>query len=301
MIFTIRWLWLICVIMLSQLAFADEPPGANQERLTAAFQAAEKAATKGPAVIKLLDEANLTLPDGEWFVPAAEAERIMDALGNGTSSSTDGLILSPAADSQWMVVVNWVKEGYVRDGDAKEWQADSLLESVREATEKQNEERVRRGLPALDIVGWIEPPTYDGKAHRLVWSISARDRGAPADVPQTINYNTFALGRDGFFSLGLITDSASIGVDKAVVRQLLDHLIYVPGKGYNDFDQSTDRVAAYGLTALVGAVAVHKLGLLAVIGVFLLKAWKLGLVGLAAAAAVVRRFVQWRRPPAEKQ
>ena len=40
------------------------------------------------------------------------------------------------------------------------------------------------------------------------------------------------------------------------------------GKRYTDFDSSTDKVAAYGLAALVAGVAAKKLGLLAIAGAF---------------------------------
>jgi uncharacterized membrane-anchored protein len=147
----------------------------------------------------------------------------------------------------------------------------------------------------MDIIGWTQPPTYDGKTHRLVWSLSGRDRGAPANMPQIINYNTYALGRDGYFSLNLITDGSAIATDKSVAHALLGSLNYAPGKRYEEFNGSTDKVAAYGLTALVGVVAAKKLGLLALIGVFLLKAWKIALIVLAGGAAAVRRF--FRRAP----
>jgi uncharacterized membrane-anchored protein len=281
-------------------ALADEPPSdrAKQvEQFKAAWDAAKKAAMHGPAEIKLLDQASLKLTEGEMFVPSAEANQIMKALGNGTTPARFGLVTDAKSDSDWMIDVIWVQEGYVRDGDAREWQADALLESLREGTESDNTERAARGIPALDIIGWIEPPVYDGAAHRLVWSLSARDHGAPAAEPQTINYNTYALGRDGFFSLGLITDSTSIDSDKTIVRELLQTLTYNPGKRYEDFSASTDKVAAYGLAALVGAVAVKKLGLLALAGVFLLKIWKIGLLVIAGAWAAVRRIFKKGGPP----
>ena len=103
-----------------------------------------------------------------------------------------------------------MKAGYVKDDDAKNWNADQLLSSLKEATTDQNEDREKRGFPAVEITGWIEPPAYDGTTHRLVWSLSLREEGAPADRPQTINYNTYALGRDGFFSLNLVTSSNSV-------------------------------------------------------------------------------------------
>jgi len=40
------------------------------------------------------------------------------------------------------------------------------------------------GVPALDILGWVEPPNYNISNHRLVWSIKkAADRGAAPNIP----------------------------------------------------------------------------------------------------------------------
>lgn len=296
--------WLPLVLALAMCGFAPAhaqneaapKPPVNAE-LDAAWEAAHKTAVVGPAEVKLLDQAALKIPAGEVFIPATEADRIMAAMGNARNPRRQGMIVARSDAARWIVDVDWTKEGYVRDGDAKEWKADELLESLREGTETDNEGRLARGIPAMDIIGWVEPPTYDPATHRLVWSLSARDRGAPANLPQTINYNTYALGREGFFSLDLITGSDTIGADKQVARDLLASLDYVPGKRYQDFNGSTDKVAAYGLAALVGAVAVKKLGLLAVIGVFLLKVWKLALLALAGIGAAVRRF--FRRRDAE--
>ncbi len=280
---------------------ATDPTPANQAdreaQMKAAWGAAGKVAKRGPAEIKLLDEANLKLTDDEVFVPAAETNKIMELMGNGNSPSRFGLIASRRQDAEWFIIVSWIKEGYVRDGDAKEWQADALLDNLRKDTETGNIERVARGIPALDVVGWVEPPTYDGATHRLVWSLSLHDHGATATLPQTINYNTYALGRDGYVSLNLVTPSDRIAVDKAVVRDALDTLVFLPGKRYGDFDQSTDKVAEYGLAALVGAVAVKKLGLLALAGVWLFKVWKLGAIAIVGAAAAVRRFFSRRDRP----
>jgi uncharacterized membrane-anchored protein len=273
-------------------------PAEQEAELKAAWEAAGKTATLGPADIKLLDQATLRLEGDQLFVPAAEANQIMRALGNGTSEARFGLVFSRRNDAQWMIDVKWVKEGYVRDGDAKEWQADALLDSLREGTEGGNTERAARGMPELDVVGWVEPPTYDAATHRLVWSLSLRERKAAADVPQTINYNTYALGRDGFFSLDLVTLADTIASDKDVVRRMLDTLTYVPGKRYDDFNESTDKVAAYGLAALIGAVAVKKLGLLALAGAFLVKIWKIAAIAAIGGIAALRRVFRRRQPPA---
>jgi len=277
----------------SALHAQDVSPQVKSE-IQAAWQAAAKAAVAGPAQIKLLDQATLTIRPDQVFIPAAEANRVMSALGNSSSPSRYGLVVSKNDNAPWMVDVDWTKEGYVRDGDAKDWQPDQLLENLKEGTEQDNPARIARGLPALDVTGWVEKPTYDQRAHRLVWSLALRDRGAPANEPETINYNTYALGREGYFSLDLITGSDTINSDKLVARELLGSLNYFPGKRYEDFSSSTDKVAAYGLAALVGVVAVKKLGLIGLIGVFLLKIWKLAAIAIAGGAAALRRFFRLR-------
>ena len=70
--------------------------------------------------------------------------------------------------------------------------------------------------------------------------------------------------------------------DKTAVLALLDNLNYVDGKRYADFDSSTDKVAEYGLAALVAGVAAKKLGLFAVIAAFLAKFAKVGILAAAA-------------------
>ena len=287
-------LFAACAMAAAHSAHAAIPAAAEAEQ-RAAWAAANKTAVIGPAEIKLLDQAKLKIPADEVFIPSAEANRIMSAMGNDANPRRFGLIVGRKKDSDWLVDVEWVKEGYVRDGDAKEWQADAMLDSLKQGTEDGNSRRVAKGLPALDVVGWVQPPAYDTATHRLISSLSLRERGAAANQPQTINYNTFALGREGYVSLDLISGADRIAGDKAVARDLLASLEYAPGKRYQDFNGSTDKVAAYGLAALIGVVAIKKLGLLAVIGVFLLKAWKLGALAIAGGAAAIRRVIKSRQ------
>ena len=65
-------------------------------------------------------------------------------------------------------------------------------------------------------------------------------------------------------------------------QELLSAVTFNDGKRYTDFDASTDKVAAYGLAALVAGVAAKKLGLLAVAGAFILKFAKVFALGAAA-------------------
>ena len=115
-----------------------------------------------------------------------------------------------------------------------------------------------------------------------MWSVAAKHKDDGAQSDPTVNYNTYALGREGYITLDLITQQSQVPKDKGAVLALLNNIDYVEGKRYADFNSSTDKVAEYGLAALVAGVAAKKLGLFAVIGAFLLKFAKVGLIAVAA-------------------
>jgi uncharacterized membrane-anchored protein len=284
-------------------AFAQSSPPSEAQRqaeLNAALSAANKTGTDGPSDVALIDQAVLKLPAGYFFVPKTEGLRVLHALGNAVddpafASSFVGLALGKHPTDGWIVVIRYIKEGYIKDDDAKNWNADELLNNIREGAEQANQDRARRGFPELQVVGWIEPPAYDATTHRLVWSLMAQQKQQPDVGPKGVNYNTYALGRDGYFSLNLLSSSDRIATDKAVARELLADLSYNAGKRYEDFSSSTDRVAEYGLLALVGGVAVKKLGLLALIGAMVLKFAKVIILGVAALGAGIMKF--FRRKP----
>jgi len=274
------------------------PPdeAARRAELNAAWQAAGQAGVKGPNVVTLIDQARLKLPSGYFFVPKAEGIRVLRALGNLVNDATFvGLVVGAGQHDTWIVVIRYVKEGYIKDDDAKNWNADELLKNIKEGVDEGNKDRLARGFPEVDVLGWIQQPAYDAETHRLVWSMLAKDKGQPDNEPKGVNYNTYALGRDGYFSLNLLSDSVHIAGEKAVAEELLADLSYNSGKRYEDFSASTDRIAAYGLAALIGGVAAKKLGLFALLIAFVLKFAKAILVGAAVFGASVMRF--FRRKP----
>lgn len=281
-------------------ALAQQPapkPPPEQDRLAeaqAAWKAASAVAVRGPASVPLRDQATLALPQGMVFIPQAEAVRLSRAMGNRPGDTLVGIVTSPKDDEQWLVFVNWVAEGYVHDDEAQDLDADTVLQGLREATEDANKDRVVRGFPELDILGWNEPPRYDANTHFLSWSVSLKDKAA-ADTDRVVNFNTRALGRNGYFSLNLVTDQASFAGDRGVAATLLSGLDYDNGKRYADFNSATDHVAEYGLMALIGVAAAKKLGLIAVAAAFALKFAKVGVVAVGAALLGVRRL--FRRKP----
>jgi uncharacterized membrane-anchored protein len=292
-----------CLFAAQASAFAQTAPkvipGPDIRRAerVAAWQAGEKVAIRGPATVVLADQADLKLPAGDLFIPKQEGVRILTALGIVPREETFvGLIIGTGANARWMVVVRDYRDGYIKDDDAKDWNADQLLQNLKENNAEANKQRVAGGLAEFEILGWAEKPTYDAASHRLVWSLLMRRNGVP-EIEAGVNYNTYALGRDGYLSLNLLTTANRLAAEKAVAYQLLDGLAYRPGKSYADFKAPTDRVAAYRLSALIGVGVAKKLGWLALIGAVAIKFSKLiGAVLFACVAGAWKRLRRRDRP-----
>lgn len=278
---------------------ASAQNAAAQQEIEAAMKAAYAAAQEGPADVKLGDQAVVHLPESMFFVPRIQADRLMAAYGNGKDPSLLGVVMPKSDDDDWVITVNFDKAGYIKDDDAKNWNVSELLDSLRDGTEESNVERKKRDFPELVMDGWVEAPKYDSNTQRLVWSVAVKHKGDSANDNPTVNYNTYALGRDGYITLDLITQKNLVPKDKTAVLTLLDNLKYVEGKRYADFNSSTDKVAEYGLAALVAGVAAKKLGLFAVIAAFLAKFAKVGI--LAAAALGGGLWKRFRGKKADQQ
>lgn len=278
--------------LLGSVAWADDAARAAEGQ--AAFEAARKVAKHGPAEVAFTDQAVMKLPDGYVFVPRPEADKLMQVMGNHVDDRFIGLVF-PAGEENWFIAAEFEKSGYIRDDDAKNWNVDELFDSLKQGTEAANEERRKQGFRELEVVGWVERPRYDAATHRLVWSMSARGKGAAAGEGQTINYNSYALGREGYLTLNLITDLDKIDGFKSHAHTLLAALEYKSGKAYADFDEKTDKVAAYGLAALIGGVAAKKLGLFAVIAAFVAKFAKVIGLAVIGGLAVLGKFFKRKK------
>ncbi len=271
---------------------ADEPqPAASvnakkQSEMSAAAEAASAASISGPKDVELAKQATLHLPEGFFFVPQPQAGKLSHALGNASDPRMTGIITG-GSESDWIVFLDYLDDGHVKDDDAKTWNADELLQNLKDGTESGNADRQSRGFEPLEVAGWIEKPAYDAAEHRMVWSALVQHKGAQ-NQGGSANYNTYALGRSGHFELNLVSNKDTIENNKPIARQLLQALQFDSGNRYQDFNPATDHMAEYGLAALVGGIAAKKLGVLAVMAGFGLKFAKLIAIGAAAAVAGVK-------------
>jgi uncharacterized membrane-anchored protein len=285
----LRLLLLAAVLASPALAAAQEAQNPQQQAQRAAAQAAMAALVRGPANVPLRDQASLALPEHFGFVPRAQAAALMQAMGNHTGNDFLGLIVPLGQSKRWFVAVVYEPSGYIKDDDARHWDADKLLKNLRDGTEAGNAERTRAGVPPLEVTRWIEPPSYTEDTHRLIWSAEAKRKDG-ADSDPTINYNTYLLGREGYVSLNLVTSASQVEDDKEAAQELLAAVDFNSGKRYGDFNSSTDKVAAYGLAALVAGVAAKKLGLLALLAATVIKFAKLIALAVAGFFVAIKRW-----------
>ena len=266
------------------------PTQAEQARL---WDDVGRVAVKGPADVALLDQAVLHVPAGEIFVPQPQADQLLELFGNpGSNPDMPGLILPRDPKANWIMPVRFQAVGYIKDDDARTWSADEMLKSLETGTEEQNRARQKAGVPAMDVIGWSEAPRYDATTHRLAWALSSRVAGARDDAPPQVNFNTDALGRDGYFMMNLVATLPDLPALKPVAEQQLAALEFKPGKRYADFDAKTDRVAGYGLSSLIVGITQPRLGFIPAAQAFAAQSMKALVVAAVVLVAVLFVFVR---------
>jgi uncharacterized membrane-anchored protein len=257
----------------------------------AIWKAANTAMQRGPIDVALIDQAVLHVPAGYGYVPRKESVAVMELMGNRTNDKFIGLIFPTADGGNWFATLDYTGEGYIKDDEAKNWDADALLDNLKQGTEADNEFREKRGIKPIEVTGWIERPNYDAANHRLVWSIGSKEKGAVAGDDNGVNYNTYVLGREGYISLDFVTSQKAIEAEKPIAANLLAAVEFKQGRRYTDFSASTDKIATYGIAALVGGVVLKKIGLFAVAAAFFAKFFKLFIVAFfAVIAPVYKKF-----------
>jgi uncharacterized membrane-anchored protein len=251
---------------------------------------------KGPAKADMKGIAGIDVPKDYMFVDGDGARKLMEVMGNFTSGSEVGL-LAPTS-MVWFAIFRFTDDGYVKDDDKDKLNADKILRSIREGTEDANAERKRRGWATMKVVGWQQEPAYNETTHNLEWAVIGESEGE-----RVINYNTRILGRRGVMEVKLVVGSDELEANLPAYKQLVGTFDYKAGERYAEYKPG-DKLAKYGLTALVagGAVAVAaKTGLLATILLFFKKAWKLLIIAVVAVGAFIKRLAFGRsdRPTAE--
>jgi uncharacterized membrane-anchored protein len=248
---------------------------------------------EGPGVAVLKNSAEVKLPKGYKFANAADTQKVLKAAGEPTSGREMGMIVP--TEGEWSVFFEFSDTGYVKDDDKDKLDADKLLKSITAGNDQANKMREKMGNAPLKILGWEKPPFYDEATHNLEWALRAESEGHPL-----LNYNTRLLGRRGVMEVVLVCGPDKLPETLPAFKELLAGYSYKAGETYAEYKPG-DKIAKYGLTALVagGAVAVAaKTGLLTAILLLFKKAWKVIIIGLVAVASFFKRLLFGR---SEKQ
>lgn len=237
-------------------------------------------------------DARIDLGPQFRYLDKTDARRVLeDFWSNPPDDSVLGMVVpaaTPLDDAHsWAVVLTQSDDGHVSDDDAAKTDYPALLKQMQQDTEDGNAERKKAGYSALHLVGWAEPPHYDAANKKLYW---ARELSSDDADQHTLNYDIRVLGRTGYMSMNAVAGMNDVAAVKAGMQQLLPRVEFDAGKRYADYDAKTDKLAAYGIAALIGGGIAAKAGLFAKLGVLLLAGKKFIILGIAALVAFFRKL-----------
>jgi uncharacterized membrane-anchored protein len=236
--------------------------------------------------------ATLHLGERYRYLNPGETNKLLMAWGNPGNSETQGAIIpaevDPMAENGWAVILNYEEEGHIDDSDAKEIDYEELLAGMKEGTAEANKEREKHNFPVVDLVGWAKPPHYDADSKKLFWAKELDFKDTDVNI---LNYDVRVLGREGVLSMNAVAGMPQLQQVDTDMVPLIRTAEFNAGYRYADFNEKTDKVAAYGLGALVAGAAAAKLGLFAKLGVFLLAFKKFIFIGLIALGGLIMKIM----------
>jgi uncharacterized membrane-anchored protein len=271
------------------LAWADAPaqPKMTPEQLEASlkYQSGKVSLPGGMAT--------LDLPAGFRYLDPANANRLLvDGWGNPPGATTLGMIVpadvSPLSEQGWGVVITYDEDGHVKDDDAATIKYDELLKQLQEDAEEESKERVKAGYPAMKLAAWAEPPHYDQASHKLYWAL---DYAVGNATVHSLNYKIRVLGRKGVLVLNAVAGMDQLAGIKTEMQKVVAFTDFTPGNAYADFNGSTDKVAEYGIAALVLGGVAAKLGLFAKLLALIIAFKKAIIIGAVALFAGIKKLL----------
>jgi uncharacterized membrane-anchored protein len=218
-----------------------------------------------------------------------------DLWGNPPRTDVLGMIFpassGPFSDSSYAFIITFDEAGYVKDNDAEKINYDDMLTEMQKGETEENRERAKGGYVPIHMVGWAARPYYDKENRVLHW---AKELRFGYDSIHTLNYEVRVLGRKGVLSLNAVATMSELELVTADINKVLKIPEFSEGNRYKDFNSNTDKVAEYGIGALVAGGILAKTGVFAVIGKFLLAAWKFIMIGIVAMWGAIKKFFTGR-------
>ncbi len=238
--------------------------------------------------------ATLNLPQGFRYLDPASSETLLTGIwGNPPSNSKVlGVVVpadfDPLSDGSWCVVLDYQEDGYVKDHDAATINYDKLLKQMKEATHQASVERMKDGYPQIELVGWAAAPRYDKDTHKFYW---AKELKFADGAENTLNYNLRVLGRRGILILNAVAGMSHLPEIEKATPQILGMVDFNEGNRYADYKAGSDKLATYGLAALVAGGIAAKAGLFKGLLVAILALKKFIIIGIFAVVGFFKKIM----------
>jgi uncharacterized membrane-anchored protein len=193
--------------------------------------------------------STLTVPPTLNAVSDNEARRVSEIFNGMPDPNVEGIVI---AEDGSVVYLTYAPAGYVSLDDWADIDPDTMIESIRKNTEEGNAARTARGISALHVTGWLQKPTLDRANNQAYWAFSATS----ADGGRLVNAVALQLGRNGYEKLIWAGEPATFQTSN-MLGQVMQARSFDQGSRYFDHIDG-DKMAGYGIAALVGAIAGAK-------------------------------------------
>jgi uncharacterized membrane-anchored protein len=241
--------------------------------------------------------AKIALAPGYRFLDGADAEKVLhDLWGNPPADPSLGMIFPPGKGpldrDGWGVIVDYEDQGHVNDADAAKINYTDLLKTMQQNVRDSNEERQKEGYPAMQLVGWAEPPHYDAVTHKLYW---AKELHVGDENGDGLNYEIRVLGRQGTLDLTAVAGMSDLPAVSTRMPDIMAMVDFKPGHTYAEFNPKIDKAAKYGIAGLIAGGAIGlaaKAGLLKFLFPVLLALKKFAIIIVVAVVAFFKKMAK---------
>jgi len=290
-----RLLAALLLIVVSAFAAEPAPEPDPAARMAAAKKMAASLTYRQGDTVLGDGLAKISVPAEFRYLDSKDTETLLTKLwGNPKGGNTLGALVpvdfDPLGGESWLVVITFDADGFVKDDDAAKIDYTKMLADMQESTRAAGKEREKDGYGSVELVGWAKPPRYDATSHKLYWAKELKFGGEKAN---TLNYNIRMLGRRGVLVLNAVAGMAQLPQVEKAAPAILAMVNFEEGHRYADFNASTDKVATYGLAALVAGGIAAKAGFFKLLWVGILALKKFIIIGALALAGYARKF--WDR------
>jgi uncharacterized membrane-anchored protein len=229
--------------------------------------------------------SSFALPAGFSGVVGADANRLVELANARSDKTADAYLVDSSNHSE--VLLEYFDSGYVTLDDLGQINASEMLAQIKQATEDSNADRRAANIEEMHVTGWLQEPTFDHATNTAYWALAA---ATPSHG--LVNAVALRLGRNGYEKFTWIVPPEEFRPASGTLDAALKSHTFDPDYRYSDH-LSTDKVAGYGIAALIGAVAGAKVVKIAAAGGLLLllkKLWVVPLLLFGGAFGWLKRF-----------